>query len=174
MKCSSCGAFLPEGLVICPFCKTDNAPGQTLSGLAEVNEHTTHGEDSPRQCPCCSITLSPINLATQGSYMIDICTRCRGLFFDTNELEAMLLTLEQNTFHIDYAQLVQVESFTSPLHLRYGRPCPVCRQAMQPRPFAGDAKLPLDNCDRHGIWVDGGLLPKLIEWKKAGGRLTPG
>jgi Zn-finger nucleic acid-binding protein len=172
MKCSNCGALMPQGMVICPWCNTDSSIVESRADLREVNEFTTRAPDSPRQCPSCVAPLQTINIATQGRYLVEICGQCRGLFFDNNELETIMFTLVSNDFRIDYARLLHIESVARPPALPAGNiPCPVCQAPMTIKAVAGNAVPPLAACARHGLWLQAGVLPQLIEWKKAAGAL---
>ncbi len=49
--------------------------------------------------------------------------------------------------------------------------CPVCSDFMQRKNFGARSGVIADRCNKHGIWLDGGELKRLMEWKKAGGQL---
>ena len=49
--------------------------------------------------------------------------------------------------------------------------CPVCSDFMQRKNFCVRSGVIIDCCHQHGVWLDGGELRRLMEWKKAGGQL---
>ena len=54
--------------------------------------------------------------------------------------------------------------------VKYGK-CPVCRVLMNRVNFGRRSGVIIDQCKKHGIWVDNGEITHLMEWKKAGGEL---
>ena len=96
-----------------------------------------------------------------------------GLFFDHNELEALLELSVSNVFRIDRKRL---DTINSELYHRDSTQthyikCPVCREFMGRKNFGAKSGVIVDRCRSDGVWLDGGELKRLLEWKKAGGQL---
>jgi Zn-finger nucleic acid-binding protein len=96
-----------------------------------------------------------------------------GLFFDNNELEALLELSVSNVFRIDRKRLdtINSETYHRETSQAHYIKCPVCREFMGRRNFGAKSGVIVDRCSTHGVWLDGGELKRLLEWKKAGGQL---
>ena len=118
--------------------------------------------------------MQTINLKTQGKFYIERCEQCMGLFFDIGELEALLEQSVSNVFHIDTNR---IDSINRDLFQHNGTratyyiKCPVCRIMMNRKNFNTRSGVITDICAEHGVWLEGGELKRLMEWKKAGGQL---
>lgn len=95
-----------------------------------------------------------------------------GIFFDPGELEALLEKSVSNVFEINHRHL---ESINRKLYNRTTRvqyiKCPVCNEFMRRTNFGSRSGVIVDKCRDHGVWLDGGELKRLMNWKKAGGEL---
>lgn len=166
-NCSNCSAPLPQASTICTYCGSRND-----TDLQGVHYYTTHEIESERTCPRCSIPLRTIDLKINGRFLIERCDECFGLFFDPNELEALLESTVANVFTINKSQLDANKSLTK--NSREGSfyiKCPDCGKIMNRVNFGTSSGVVVDRCKEHGIWVDGGELRHLFEWVKAGGKL---
>jgi Zn-finger nucleic acid-binding protein len=104
--------------------------------------------------------------------LVEQCDRCKGLFFDNGELQALLDSTVTTAFEIDFARL-QALSASAPLaqeQLCY-RSCPVCSKLMNRKNFGARSGVVVDWCGQHGMWLDNGELRRLLEWRQAGGEL---
>lgn len=172
-NCVSCSAPLPAPSNICEYCGRRNDVD-----LHGVHKYTVVRPDSERTCPRCDVALHTINLKSDGRFFIERCDRCMGLFFDPGELESLLEQSVSNVFQIDRNRL---NAINKELYQRdFGQreegqafyvKCPVCRQFMQRKNFGARSGVIADHCKSHGVWLDGGELKRLLEWKKAGGQL---
>jgi Zn-finger nucleic acid-binding protein len=166
MNCSSCGAPLPAKSLVCPFCSTRNAVD--LRGLSVS---TGKAPAAPRACPECRAGMESLNVGRRERFFIEMCPRCHGLFFDLNELHALLDDAVVPTYEIDYPLLAKVqEESPAPRRAAYV-PCPDCAKLMNKVQFAPRSGVVIDRCRDHGIWLEGGELRRLMEWKKAGGQV---
>jgi Zn-finger nucleic acid-binding protein len=166
MNCSSCGAPLPAKSLVCPFCSTRNAVD--LRGLSVS---TGKAPTAPRACPECRAGMESLNVGRRERFFIEMCPRCHGLFFDLNELHALLDDAVVPTYEIDYPLLAKVqEESPAPRRAAYV-PCPDCAKLMNKVQFAPRSGVVIDRCRDHGIWLEGGELRRLMEWKKAGGQV---
>lgn len=166
-NCTNCSAPLPDGSIRCEYCGSRND-----IDLKGVHYYTTHEIESERICPRCSISLKSIDLNIQGRFLIERCDQCLGLFFDPNELEALLEATVSNVFTIDKSRLdaCKVPSAAGEQGAFYVK-CPVCGKIMNRVNFGTNSGVIIDRCKDHGVWLDGGELRHLFEWMKAGGKL---
>jgi Zn-finger nucleic acid-binding protein len=166
-KCSNCNAPLPEDSQLCAYCGARND-----IDLAGIHYYTTHEIDTPRTCPRCNVGLKTIDLKLNGTFLIERCDQCLGLFFDPGELEALLEATVTNVFLIDRTGLdgINAHRQTDQYPVSYIK-CPVCSQLMNRVNFGAKSGVIVDRCKDHGVWLDGGELRHLFEWMKLGGKL---
>ncbi|MFZ4856041.1 MAG: zf-TFIIB domain-containing protein [Desulfuromonadaceae bacterium] len=165
-NCTNCSAPLPPDSIQCTYCGSRND-----TDLAGVHYFTTHELESERTCPRCAVSLQTIDLNINGRFLIERCDRCLGLFFDPNELEAVLEATVTNVFSIDRRQLDSINALKkSDYGVSYIK-CPVCSTIMNRVNFGLKSGVIVDRCREHGVWLDGGELKHLFEWMKAGGKL---
>lgn len=166
-RCSSCNAPLPDGSQLCEYCLS-----RTDIDLKGIHYYTTHEHDSARICPRCNVKLKTIDLKLNGTFLIERCEECLGLFFDPNELEALLEASVTNIFKIDKNGLdsINLRRQAEQQPISYIK-CPVCEQLMHRVNFGTRSGVIVDRCKNHGVWLDGGELRHLMEWMKLGGKL---
>jgi Zn-finger nucleic acid-binding protein len=109
-------------------------------------------------CPKCDAQL--LNLRFK-EVEVDFCERCRGLWLDAGELEALM----QQTGATAADPLMAFQS--QPGAAPHGRKhlCPRCDQTLceVAVPRAGAEALHLDRCPRgHGLWFDANELRQLL------------
>lgn len=166
-KCINCAAPLPSNSIECEYCGSRND-----TDLMGVHTYTTHELESGRTCPRCSVTLQTIDLKINGKFFIERCDQCMGLFFDPGELEALIDASVKHVYTINLKKLDNINAAMVPPknQVSYIK-CPVCAQIMNRTNFGTRSGVIVDTCSDHGIWLDGGELRHLFEWKKAGGTL---
>lgn len=166
-RCSNCNAPLPDGSQLCAYCGDRND-----IDLKGIHYFTTHAVDSPRTCPRCDTLLKSIDLKLNGTFLIERCDQCMGLFFDPGELEALLEATVSNVFLIDRVGLDGINLRRQPdqYPVSYIK-CPVCSNLMNRVNFGARSGVIIDRCKAHGVWLDGGELRHLMEWMKMGGQL---
>ena len=167
MKCTACGAALPANSLICSFCGTRNEVD--LRSLSVSTDSPPH---APRTCPECGTAMASVNVGNRKRFFIEQCARCHGLFFDLNELQALLDDAVAPTYEINLPLLftLQKESPVPRRKVTYV-PCPVCGNIMNRVNFGRRSGVVVDHCRNHGMWLEGGELHRLMEWKKAGGQV---
>ena len=166
-NCVNCSAPLQPNSITCEYCGSRNDVD-----LKGINYYTTNQPESERICPRCNTGLQTIDLKLDGTFLIERCDGCLGLFFDPGELEALLEATVKNVFTIDRGQLDRLNS--TPGGSDYGVvyvKCPFCSQFMNRVNFGAKSGVIVDRCREHGVWLDGGELRHLFEWMKAGGKL---
>lgn len=166
-NCTNCSAPLPSNSIICAYCKSRND-----TDLKGIHHYTTHAIESARTCPRCHVSLRTIDLKVNGTFLIERCDQCLGLFFDPQELEALLEATVSNVFDINRSKLDDINNRLRPtdMPVTYIK-CPVCANHMHRVNFGSKSGVIVDRCRDHGVWLDGGELRHLFEWMKAGGKL---
>ena len=166
-RCSDCNAPLPDGATLCVYCGVRND-----IDLKGIHYYTTHEGDAPRICPRCDIRLKTIDLKLNGTFLIERCEQCLGLFFDPGELEALLEATVSNVFLIDRSGLdsINLRRQSDQYPVAYIK-CPICTKFMNRINFGIRSGVIVDRCKAHGVWLDGGELHHLMEWMKLGGKL---
>ena len=160
--CKKCGAPL-EGIT-CKYCGMRND-----INLQEIHEYTLKTPETLRICPTCKIPLQTIDLQTDEKFLVERCHKCHGLFFDLNELQALIHLTVKHSYEVDYKKLH--DGIQNPLtkdEIIYKK-CPVCSKFMQRRNYEKTSGVIIDVCFKHGIWLDAGELKRIYEWAKAGG-----
>lgn len=167
MKCTACGAALPANSLICSFCGMRNA-----IDLRNLSASTASAPEAPRSCPECGTAMESVNLGQRKRFFIERCARCHGLFFDINELQALLDDAVAPVYEIDLPLLstLQKESPGPRREFTYVS-CPACGKMMNRVNFGRRSGVVVDQCRNHGVWLEGGELHRLMEWKKAGGQV---
>jgi len=166
-RCSCCNAPLPDGSQMCEYCRS-----RTDIDLKGIHFYTTHESETARICPRCNVKLKTIDLKLNGTFLIERCEDCLGLFFDPNELEALLEASVTNIFKIDRNGLdsINLRRQAEQQPISYLK-CPICAQLMHRVNFGTRSGVIVDRCKDHGVWLDGGELRHLMEWMKMGGKL---
>lgn len=166
-NCTNCSAPLPPDSIQCAYCGSRND-----TDLRGVHSYTTHELESARSCPRCAVSLRTIDLNIHGRFLIERCDRCLGLFFDPNELEALLEATVTNVFSINSSRLDSIKTVrTAGAQGAFYIKCPACGKIMNRVNFGATSGVIIDRCREHGVWLDGGELRHLFEWMKAGGKL---
>jgi Zn-finger nucleic acid-binding protein len=152
---------------VCAYCGTRNEVD-----LRGVHEYTVTVPESGRTCPRCGIPLQTVNLSTDKKFYIEKCDRCFGMFFDPGELDALLQETVTTSYRIDTRRLSRIATAgdASPEQVVYIK-CPVCGKLMNRVNAGARSGVVMDRCRDHGVWLDGGELRRLFEWRKAGGHL---
>ena len=165
--CANCGAPLAGGHRVCQFCGMQND-----IDLHGVHEFTVVRPESERICPRCDKPLQTIDLKVEGTFLIERCKTCQGMFFDPNELEALLDKSVSNVYGVDLKLVNQLanERLHSDFPASYIK-CPICRKLMNRLNYGTRSGVVVDWCRDHGVWVDSGELRRLLEWTKAGGQI---
>jgi Zn-finger nucleic acid-binding protein len=166
-RCQWCTAPLPPGGALCRYCGKRNDVD-----LQGVHEFTVAEPASPRICPSCRIPMQTLDLKLGGTFYIERCERCLSLFFDPNEVETLLEKSASAVFQIDRVRLDEItRGRREPQSPTRYYSCPVCGTAMNRVSFGARSGVVVDQCPKHGMWLEGGELRRLLEWRKAGGQI---
>jgi Zn-finger nucleic acid-binding protein len=94
------------------------------------------------------------------SIELDYCDSCKGVWFDSGELELLLKSqgLEEPTTF--FAGILNSQEAASS---EKKRNCPTCGRKMKKTTIGGQPEILIDVCrDKHGLWFDGGEVTQLI------------
>jgi len=166
-RCKSCSAPLPANINRCSYCNVRND-----LDLHNKHKYSVQTKDSDRSCPHCETHLQSIKLDINGPLIIERCKTCFGLFFDLGEIEILLENSVSNVSDINLTLIKNInkDRYSSLKKVKYIK-CPVCNAYMRRVNFGHRSGVIIDQCTKHGIWVDSGEITHLMEWKKAGGEL---
>ena len=109
-------------------------------------------------CPVCKGAMIVVEYR---NIELDYCNNCRGVWFDSGELELLLKSqgLEQPKTFFD-GILNSQEAASS----EKKRKCPICGRKMRKTAIDGHPEILIDACrDNHGLWFDGGEVAQLIK-----------
>jgi len=90
---------------------------------------------------------------------LDYCTTCKGVWFDSGELELLLEShgLEEAKLFLD-----NILTYPEALSSEKKRKCPICSHKMKKTTIGEQLKILIDICsEEHGLWFDGGEVTQL-------------
>ena len=166
-KCQSCSAPLLPNTQYCSYCGVRNDVD-----LQGEHDYRVVTRQSQRICPECNTAMQTIALDMQPPLQIERCESCFGLFFDPGEVEALLEKVVAPVFSINRQWLgnINQDRYQRNKPVKYLE-CPVCLNIMNRVAFGHRSGVVVDQCKAHGVWLDGGEITHLLEWKRAGGQL---
>lgn len=148
---------------------TDVLPDEPLP--VRTSEPASSGPDRGGECPGCGAPLH--RAAVRHGVELDACGGCGGIWLDAGELELLTTNLDPTpgTGARDEAELRGRLPAPSPreTEVRY-RECPRCREIMHRRNFGTISGVIVDECRRHGLFLDAGELEEVEAFLRAGGR----
>lgn len=166
-KCGHCSAPLPPNSQYCRYCGVRND-----IDLRAIQSSDVGASASDRPCPHCRIPLKTIRLDLDPPLQIERCDSCFGLFFDPGEVESLLNCAVSPVFDANPRLIgnINQDRYRKEQKVKYLK-CPVCGVLMNRVAFGLRSGVIVDRCLSHGVWLDGGEITHLLEWKKAGGQL---
>jgi Zn-finger nucleic acid-binding protein len=122
-------------------------------------------EPAELACPRCHGRLAWATV--EEGVRIEQCARCLGCFVRTQDFSELV---EREAAQED----VPVDAFIPPTgsgalprqDLLAETQCPHCSAAMERARFAQKAALVIDVCPKHGVWMDAGELPRVLDHLK--------
>lgn len=147
IKCAQCGKMANIGTTLCPFC------GGRLGDIRAIQNPV---------CPRCRI---PLELKRKDDIEIDVCPSCSGLWLDRGEFDVMTA---ESTVYREEKLTKEYSRPVLPDRIEY-IPCVRCGKLMVMKNFARISGVIIDECGRHGIWLDGGELEKIRQFILDGG-----
>ncbi len=99
-------------------------------------------------CPKCQ--KESLKWVDEDGVELDYCPKCGGIWFDENELDAVLGKHKKVSFN-------KVKNDSTAMTTDYQTAmCPVCQVVMKKVPEKNSAGIMLDQCPQcNGIWLDG-------------------
>ena len=109
-------------------------------------------------CPVCKKDMIDIEYH---QIELDYCTKCHGVWFDTEELELLLDKAGLQNHDLPLSNLLNLpEKETS----EKGRKCPICSLKMKKTKIGREPEVIIDTCSQgDGLWFDGGEVSHLIK-----------
>jgi len=178
LNCPNCGAGVASDHTECEFCrtrlKTVACPkrlglmffGSKFCGHCGAASIETRSTDDTNLgiCPRCKISLDRLAIDT---ITLSECTRCGGLWSDVATFEKICSDREQQSAALTFFGS-RPEPSAKPAPIQYV-PCPHCKELMNRSNFARSSGVIVDLCKEHGVWLDAGELPKIIDFINNGG-----
>ncbi|MFW6102200.1 MAG: zf-TFIIB domain-containing protein [Chloroflexota bacterium] len=108
-------------------------------------------------CPVCKYAMIVVEYR---SIELDYCNSCKGVWFDSGELE---LLLKSQDFEDPNAFLDGIINSPEAISPEKKRNCPLCGHKMKKTAISEQPKTLIDMCrNGHGLWFDGGEVAQLI------------
>jgi Zn-finger nucleic acid-binding protein len=113
------------------------------------------------KCPRCSQDMDSVDI---GEIRLDVCTSCRGIWFDADELGRVVsmdaMTLSALPFYGDLQAAADDSAWEHPPAF-----CPRCSSALTAERLDKDLSVIVDLCpNEHGFWLDQGELHRIKEF----------
>ncbi len=90
---------------------------------------------------------------------LDYCTKCKGVWFDSDELELLLESVKLESPNLTIKNILNLPEVPSS---RKQRKCPICSRGMK-EVAIGQPPISIDACRRSdGLWFDGGEVSELL------------
>lgn len=119
-------------------------------------------------CPTCKNDMIVVE---HKKIELDYCTNCKGVWFDSGELELWLELLGLESHSQFLSNILSSEEAKSS---EKKRKCPICRHKMRKTTIGQQPEILIDVCRQgDGLWFDGGEVGQLIKElvKKPSGKL---
>jgi len=145
-KCDFCGKDINAAYTVCPLC------GGHLRDKVEAR---------PPACPRCKQALDVHNA---GGEEYDLCPRCGGLWLDRGEFR--LLTREYDVYKGSFKGEYLREPLKDPVEYIS---CVRCGKLMNRKNFGKISGVIIDECGKHGVWLDAGEIEKIRHFIADGG-----
>ena len=108
-------------------------------------------------CPTCK---SDMIVVEYSEIELDYCTNCRGVWFDSGELELLLNSMSLESRNLFLNDILNCPEAAS---LEKKRKCPICDRKMKKTTVGQEPEILLDVCRQgDGLWFDGGEVMQLI------------
>jgi Zn-finger nucleic acid-binding protein len=109
-------------------------------------------------CPACKQDMIVVEYS---NIELDYCLNCHGVWFDSDELELLLKSIDLDTPDLLLSHiLASKEAETTERKRR----CPICRREMKKTTVSERPEILVDVCPRKdGLWFDGGEVAQLVK-----------
>jgi len=122
-------------------------------------------------CPRCSESMRTV---TVGPVELDTCDSCEGVWFDKDELRAVLDMDKSAMYSTSVARSMDSAVERVETSGRSEMKCPRCGSDLVRYNYQGYSGILLDGCDSQcGIWLDDGELKKLFDYMARASKPDP-
>lgn len=189
-RCSGCGAIARQGEESCPFCGSGIVPSVDPGALI-CPECFARNLDDARFCAACGVAFAPLPIPEDGEggvrcpccdrvlkareaggVVVHECGKCHGLWAPQDRFRS-LVERAAETARIRFASggapaPPRVDGANpSKSEVAYRR-CPVCREHMARRNYQRRSGVIIDQCHRHGTWLDAHELEQIAGYVLSG------
>jgi Zn-finger nucleic acid-binding protein len=138
----------------------------TTPGRSPARPTTQSGAPGVR-CPTCQ-TPTELRLVGERQVELDVCPRCNGLWLQPDELGALTQRpIFERPNLVEISRTVRAMA-RLPDRVVY-RQCPMCSNVMTRRNYGEVSGIIVDECVRHGMWLDEGELDAIKRFVGVGG-----
>ncbi|MEA3491737.1 MAG: zf-TFIIB domain-containing protein [Campylobacterota bacterium] len=167
MQCTYCAAPLPPNSLVCAYCGQRNAVNLRTFSIQKLDS------EEKINCPVCETQLGRMDIGLKEKMIVHHCDTCDGLFIQSHHLQKSIDNIGKNvtTINPKIIRFVLDNPRQEKQKERFYRRCPYCNIMMQRINYRAVSGVIIDQCSQHGIWLDGGELHQIFEWKKVGGEI---
>jgi uncharacterized protein len=109
-------------------------------------------------CPVCNKATIVVEY---NNIELDYCVNCYGVWFDSDELELFLKSINLDTPDLLLSHILESAEVEAK---EKKRRCPICRRKMKKTAIGDRPKITIDACIRKdGLWFDGGEVLQLVK-----------
>ncbi|MCB9729753.1 MAG: zf-TFIIB domain-containing protein [Deltaproteobacteria bacterium] len=141
--------------------------GAVTRPVTSVGSAPAPQEERAMRCPDCDEPTVATTVGASGS-VVDVCPECQGLWLDPGELSRMVvrpLVERPNLAEIGRA----VRAMARLPDRMVFRQCPMCATTMTRQNYGQVSGIIVDECPRHGMWLDQGELEAIKRFVELGG-----
>lgn len=107
----------------------------------------------------CAVCKEPLIVVEHENIELDYCDNCRGVWFDSGEVELLMETMGLDSSGLDGLHLA-----TETATIEEDRKCPECNKKMKKVALGHTPELLIDVCPQgDGLWFDSGEVGQLVE-----------
>jgi Zn-finger nucleic acid-binding protein len=108
-------------------------------------------------CPACKTDMIVIEYH---SIELDYCNDCKGVWFDSGELELLLKSQGLRESREFFDGILKSQEASSSEEKRN---CPICGRKIRKTAIGEQPRILIDACSNHGLWFDRGEVTQLME-----------
>jgi Zn-finger nucleic acid-binding protein len=170
--CRRCQAEAPS--VPCRRCRSQVFAPRDTCICGEPCYAWTAATPEELACPRCHGKLARAELEP-ATVHVEQCARCLGCFVRTEEFSELVEReshADRTTAPAAFVPPPDAKRLPRQVLLDEVR-CPHCAATMERARFAQKASVVIDVCPKHGVWLDAGELPQLLEHVRRSAEGTP-
>ena len=109
-------------------------------------------------CPICKTDMIDVE---HDKIELDYCVKCKGVWFDSNELELLFEKMNLKNYSLSISDLINKIDEKIPENKHK---CPLCKKTMGKVKIGDSSQTVIDIClNGDGLWFDGGEVIQLIK-----------